>query len=73
LHLDATILLEAPLPVIAARLQDRDGVIRREDDIEAFMSAEQQQAKVVCSALGLRLVTLNSPTEAEFRAATLKG
>ncbi|MBB4518132.1 adenylate kinase [Paraburkholderia fungorum] len=69
LNLDGVILVEAPASLVAERLQQRDGVIRRESDIQAFLDAERRQAESVCSALGLKLTILEAPDQIAFSSA----
>lgn len=69
LNLDAVILIEAPASLVAERLQQRDGVVRRESDIQEFMDAERRQAESVCATLGLTLTILETPDQRTFSDA----
>lgn len=69
LNLGSVILVEAPAVVVAARLNERDGVIANLRDIEAFLEAERNQAQLICDALGLQLTRMTSATSEAFLAA----
>lgn len=69
LNLKAIILVEEPADVVAHRLLGRDGVNRDAEFLAEFAECERDQARVVCTELGLPLQIFVSPDDEEFAKA----
>lgn len=63
------ILLEAPSAIIADRLRQRGDTTWEQSEIQAFAQKEREHAQIVCAALSVPLVTLNSPSVSALRDA----
>ena len=66
LNLRGVVLIEADPKVVEVRVQNRDGLGRNSEWLKAFMQEERAQAEAVCSELGIPLLILLSPSDAEF-------
>jgi adenylate kinase len=69
LNLNAVILVEAPIEVVARRVLDRDGVSRSPAFLDEFAACERAQACAICAELSLPLQILVSPSDEEFASA----
>lgn len=67
LMIRGAILLEASSSTIAERLERRGDKTWEQSEIEVFAQMELEHAEAVCKQLGVRLVRLRSPSEAEVR------
>jgi adenylate kinase len=63
------IILTASVDVLMARLRMRGDETWTAAELEAFSEAELQHGAAVAASLGIKLVTLGSPSGTEFEAA----
>lgn len=68
LNLSGVVLLEARSELIMSRLLSRDSAVNAVE-IDLFVQAEREHAKLVCDELGLALKILREPTFSDFSKA----
>lgn len=66
------ILLEAPIPTVLKRLQERGDNTWTTQEIDLLAEAERQQAACVCEALGIPLISLSSPSDQDVSQAIMQ-
>jgi adenylate kinase len=72
LSLDGAILIEAEPRAVAARILERDRVIRDEEWLATFMTEERRHGQAVCKALNIPLEILQSPQLDKFAVIVRK-
>lgn len=66
LKLSAIIIVTCASELVQKRLEFRDGIIYKLEDIKALQSLEEKQAKIVAETLGIPLMIVNPEEELDF-------
>lgn len=69
LNLDGVILIETELHTVARRIKERDNCQVTIHHLQSFLSAEREQAQMVCAALHIPFSCLQSPSLEDFSEA----